>query len=89
MNFRNQDFQEVMLERDGKVLLRFAIANGFRNIQNFVQKLKRGKCIYDYVEVMACPSGKQILLFEFYSYFSYINNTWDNVSTSNVHNVIR
>uniref|UniRef100_A0A1B6JNZ4 Iron hydrogenase small subunit domain-containing protein n=1 Tax=Homalodisca liturata TaxID=320908 RepID=A0A1B6JNZ4_9HEMI len=54
---RNQDLQEVTLEKDGKVLLRFAIANGFRNIQNLVQKLKRGKCPYDYVEVMACPSG--------------------------------
>lgn len=45
------------MEQDGKVLLRFAIANGFRNIQNFVQKLKRGKSQYHYVEVMACPSG--------------------------------
>ncbi|XP_075220184.1 putative cytosolic Fe-S cluster assembly factor AGAP009023 isoform X2 [Lycorma delicatula] len=54
---RNQDFQEVILEKDNVVLLRFAIANGFRNIQNLVQKLKRGKCIYDYVEIMACPSA--------------------------------
>ncbi|XP_056641236.1 probable cytosolic Fe-S cluster assembly factor GI11683 [Diorhabda sublineata] len=54
---RNQDFKEVLLEQDGKVVLRFAIANGFRNIQNLVQKLKRGKSQYHYVEVMACPSG--------------------------------
>lgn len=54
---RNQDLQEVTLEREGKVLLRFAIVNGFRNIQNLVQKLKRQKCPYDFVEVMACPSG--------------------------------
>ncbi|XP_078414778.1 cytosolic Fe-S cluster assembly factor narfl isoform X1 [Cetorhinus maximus] len=54
---RNKDFQEVTLEQDGSVLLRFALAYGFRNIQNLVQKLKRGKLIYDYVEVMACPSG--------------------------------
>lgn len=54
---RNPDFKEVILERDGKILLRFAIANGFRNIQNLVQKLKRGKSVYHYVEVMACPSG--------------------------------
>ena len=32
-------------------------AYGFRNIQTLVQKLKRGVCAYDYVEVMACPSG--------------------------------
>ncbi|NWS89413.1 NARFL factor, partial [Toxostoma redivivum] len=54
---RNKDFQEVTLERDGQVLLHFALAYGFRNIQNLVQKLKRGKCPYHYVEVMACPSG--------------------------------
>ncbi|XP_014601924.1 PREDICTED: probable cytosolic Fe-S cluster assembly factor AGAP009023 isoform X1 [Polistes canadensis] len=56
-NLRNPDFQEAVLEKDGKVLLKFAIANGFRNIQNLVQKLKRGKCSYDYVEIMACPCG--------------------------------
>lgn len=54
---RNPDFKEVCLERDGKTMLSFAIANGFRNIQNLVQKLKRGKSSYHYVEVMACPSG--------------------------------
>lgn len=56
-NLRNPDFREAILERDGQVLLRFAVANGFRNIQNLVQKLKRGKSAYHYVEVMACPSG--------------------------------
>ncbi|XP_068081685.1 probable cytosolic Fe-S cluster assembly factor GK14772 [Anabrus simplex] len=54
---RNPDFREVNLEKDGQVVLRFAIANGFRNIQNLVQKIKRKKCDYHYVEVMACPSG--------------------------------
>ncbi|NXM78082.1 NARFL factor, partial [Serilophus lunatus] len=54
---KNKDFQEVTLQRDGAVLLHFALAYGFRNIQNLVQKLKRGKCPYHYVEVMACPSG--------------------------------
>ncbi|XP_038007595.1 cytosolic iron-sulfur assembly component 3 isoform X2 [Motacilla alba alba] len=39
---KNKDFQEVTLERDGEVLLQFALAYGFRNIQNLVQKLKRG-----------------------------------------------
>jgi iron only hydrogenase large subunit-like protein len=42
---------------DGQVVLRFASAYGFRNIQNIVQKLKRKKCTYHYIEVMACPSG--------------------------------
>ncbi|GFV51800.1 cytosolic iron-sulfur assembly component 3 [Trichonephila clavipes] len=54
---RNQDLKEVILERNGEVLLRFAIANGFRNIQNIIQKLKRGKSPYHFVEIMACPAG--------------------------------
>ncbi|KAG7222842.1 hypothetical protein INR49_016052, partial [Caranx melampygus] len=54
---RNKDFQEVTLEKDGVVLLSFASTYGFRNIQNLVQKLKRGKMTYHFVEVMACPSG--------------------------------
>ncbi|NXG83383.1 NARFL factor, partial [Stercorarius parasiticus] len=54
---KNKDFQEVTLEKDGVILLQFALAYGFRNIQNLVQKLKRGKSPYHYVEVMACPSG--------------------------------
>lgn len=49
--------REAVLEQNGQTVLRVAIANGFRNIQNLVQKLKRSKCLYDYVEVMACPSG--------------------------------
>ncbi|XP_017771766.1 PREDICTED: probable cytosolic Fe-S cluster assembly factor CPIJ010948 [Nicrophorus vespilloides] len=57
-NLRNPDFKEILLQNNqGEVALRFAIANGFRNIQNVVQKLKRGKCHYHYIEVMACPSG--------------------------------
>lgn len=54
---RNPDLQELNLEKDGEVVLRFAVANGFRNIQNLVLKMKRKKCQYDYVEVMACPGG--------------------------------
>ncbi|KAL1924751.1 uncharacterized protein VTP21DRAFT_4405 [Calcarisporiella thermophila] len=55
---RNADFREVTLERDGQPLLRFAAAYGFRNIQNVIRKMKTGRAsAYDYVEVMACPSG--------------------------------
>ena len=54
---KNADFKEVTLEKDGKVLVKCAIANGFRNIQNLVQKLKRKRCDYDFVEILACPSG--------------------------------
>lgn len=48
----------MTLEKDGVVLLCFASTYGFRNIQNLVQRFKRGKCPYHFVEVMACPSGK-------------------------------
>jgi len=54
---KNSDFREVTLEKDSKIVLKFAIANGFRNIQNLVQKLKRKRCDYDFVEILACPSG--------------------------------
>lgn len=56
-NVSNPDFKEVKLEKNGETVLHIAIANGFRNIQNLVQKIKRGKCKYHFVEVMACPSG--------------------------------
>lgn len=42
---------------DGRVVLRFAYAYGFRNIQSILAKARRGKCPYQFVEVMACPSG--------------------------------
>eukprot|EP01133_Synstelium_polycarpum_P009147 gene9147-10732_t len=54
---RNSDFKEARLVVDGKDVLVFAKAYGFRNIQNVVRKIKSGKCNYHFVEVMACPSG--------------------------------
>ncbi|XP_032648649.1 nuclear prelamin A recognition factor [Chelonoidis abingdonii] len=54
---KNKDFQEVSLEKDGETVLRFAAAYGFRNIQNVVLKLKKGKFLYHFVEVLACPGG--------------------------------
>ena len=54
---RNRDIGEVVVEKDGVSVLRFAYAYGFRNIQNIVQKVKRNKCTYHFVEIMACPSG--------------------------------
>lgn len=44
-------------------MLRFAAVYGFRNIQTLVRKIKMKRCEYDYVEVMACPSGARPLLF--------------------------
>lgn len=49
--------REVTVDINGQPPLKFAIAYGFRNIQNIVQKVKRGKLPYQFVEIMACPSG--------------------------------
>lgn len=54
---RNPDFREVTLVVDGREALKFAIAYGFRNIQSIMTKIRRNKCPYHYVEIMACPSG--------------------------------
>eukprot|EP00903_Cladosiphon_okamuranus_P012244 g11483.t1 len=54
---RNSDFRETSLEVNGQVVLRFAYAYGFRNIQSILAKARRGKCPYHFIEVMACPSG--------------------------------
>uniref|UniRef100_A0AAV1UJQ3 Iron hydrogenase small subunit domain-containing protein n=1 Tax=Peronospora matthiolae TaxID=2874970 RepID=A0AAV1UJQ3_9STRA len=54
---RNPDFREVSLAVEGKEVLKFAISYGFRNIQSIMTKIRRNKCPYNYVEIMACPSG--------------------------------
>jgi iron only hydrogenase large subunit-like protein len=52
---RNSDIREAVLEVEGKVVLKVAVANGFRNIQNVVRKLKSSNV--HFVEIMACPGG--------------------------------
>lgn len=58
---KNPDLKEVRLEVGGETVLRFAAAYGFRNIQNVVRRCKAGGSRrgggYDFVEIMACPSG--------------------------------
>ena len=54
---KNKDLKECQLVVNGQVVLRFASAYGFRNIQNIIRNIKRGKCEYEYIEVMACPGG--------------------------------
>lgn len=63
---RNSDFIEVSPSHEMREHLstqlsntgpKFAVVNGFRNIQTVVQRLKRKALKYDYIEVMACPSG--------------------------------
>jgi len=52
----NNNVVEASVEKDGQTL-KCAVVTGFKNIQNLVNKLKRNKCDYHYIEVMACPSG--------------------------------
>jgi iron only hydrogenase large subunit-like protein len=54
---RNPDWKEVSLTIEGKEVLRFVQAYGFRNIQNVMRAIKKGDCPFHYVEIMACPSG--------------------------------
>ena len=62
MQGRNADISEVLLlppdaAAGTEPLLRFGKIYGFRNIQSLMLKMKRGKAVYDFVEIMACPSG--------------------------------
>ncbi|XP_063710912.1 cytosolic Fe-S cluster assembly factor narfl-like isoform X2 [Symsagittifera roscoffensis] len=54
---RSTDHKELFLNIDGEIKLRFAVAYGFKNLGNFAMKLKKNNLKYDYVEIMACPSG--------------------------------
>jgi len=58
---RNSDIWESVLRDDsGKVVLKFGIATGFRNIQTIVRKLKSkvmAAQLPHYIEIMACPTG--------------------------------
>lgn len=56
--YRNRDFQEVTLERDGETLLQFAAIYGFRNIQTLVHRMRKGRVPYQLVEVLSCPGGE-------------------------------
>ena len=51
---KNKHYQEVTYPG---VPLKFVQAYGFQHIQNIIRKLKTAKCDYEYVELMACPSG--------------------------------
>ncbi|CDW83058.1 cytosolic fe-s cluster assembly factor narfl [Stylonychia lemnae] len=54
---KNKDLKECVLNVEGETVLKFSAAYGFRNIQNVIRNIKRAKCEYDYVEIMACPGG--------------------------------
>ena len=54
---RSPDYMELTYEHEGRIVLRFARMYGFRHLQSLVRSMKAGQCQYEYVEVMACPSG--------------------------------
>jgi iron only hydrogenase large subunit-like protein len=53
----NENFRDVLLSVNGEVVLRFGAVYGFRNIQQITKLIKQSTCDYDFLEVMACPSG--------------------------------
>lgn len=54
---RNKDFIECSIKLSGGSTLSFARVYGFRNIQNLVRVIKQNKATYQFIEIMACPSG--------------------------------
>jgi iron only hydrogenase large subunit-like protein len=54
---RNKDYKFTELVYQDQVVLSFATAYGFRNIQNVVRQIKSNTCNFDFVEIMACPGG--------------------------------
>jgi len=56
---RNTDMREINLYYEDKIIIKFAIIYGFRNIQYILKniKSKKDKFEYSYIEVMACPGG--------------------------------
>lgn len=53
---RNVDLEQCTIS-NGEKSLNFLRAYGFQNIQNISRRIKSGKCKWDYIEFMACPSG--------------------------------
>jgi iron only hydrogenase large subunit-like protein len=53
----SKDFVEHVLSKDDEKSIRLVSLYGFKNIQNFIRKIKLKQCKFDYVEVMACPGA--------------------------------
>lgn len=55
---KSGDLQSITLSDDrGSKSLCFALAYGFRSLQSVLRKIRRGECVYNYIELMACPGG--------------------------------
>src|SRR5262249_12725498 len=49
--------REAAVAVGGRPVLSVGLVYGFRAIRGLVASMRRGRCPYAYVEVMACPSG--------------------------------
>ncbi|AOR24765.1 [FeFe] hydrogenase, group A [Clostridium taeniosporum] len=41
----------------GELQLKIAVVSGLKNVVPILEKVKQGKCEYDFIEVMTCPQG--------------------------------
>lgn len=53
---KNKDFNTCELITPSKTY-KFAAIYGFKSIQQLIRLIKTKKCDFDYIEIMACPSG--------------------------------
>ncbi|RWW48347.1 hypothetical protein BHE74_00045584 [Ensete ventricosum] len=74
----------VILQVDGKTVMKFAVCYGFRNLQNIVRKIRIGKCDYHFVEVMACPSG----MLYFANVCNVLLKTWSLIYRRYIYNIV-
>ena len=59
-NGKNNDSKEIIIYEDEtkkKILFKFLLSYGMRNINNIERKIKKKKIDYDFIEIMACPGG--------------------------------
>jgi iron-only hydrogenase group A len=54
LGFRGINQAEV---RIGDRIVKVGIANGFRNAQKLLERVRAGECDLDFIEIMACPHG--------------------------------
>jgi len=54
LGFRGINQAEV---RIGDRIVKVGIANGFKNAQKLLERVRAGECDLDFIEIMACPHG--------------------------------
>ena len=54
---KNENFSDASVTLAEGREIKIAKVYGFKNIQNVVRQLKLNRCTYDFIEILACPSG--------------------------------